>query len=142
MKTRSLIIAAATGMSLAVSALGADPSTAGGMRADRPAAQKHPSSTRAPAPQASQADQTNRVASAVTGADFDRETRSIAQSLQRGDIAIATESTAPSQQAGAAGSPGQIVGRGGNLTDTGSGWFDGYVNQVNRQLRMSEPAAD
>lgn len=140
MRTRSLIIAVATGMTLAASALGADPSTAGGMRVDHPTKQKHPSSTRAPARQASQPDQTGRVAGAVTGTDFDRETKSIAQSLQRGELAMASDSTATSQGAGAAGSPGQLMGRGGKLTDTGSGWFDGYVDQVNRQLRMSEPA--
>jgi hypothetical protein len=121
MRTRSLLIAVAAGMTLAASALGAGPLTAGGM-------------------QVSQVDQTGRLAGAVTGAEFDRETKSIAQSLKRGEIAIDTESPATSQGAGAAGSPGQMMGRGGQLTDTGSAWFDGYVGQVNRHLRLAEPA--
>lgn len=138
MRTRSLIIALASGMTLAASALGADPSTAGGMRVEHPAKHKPAASTRAPAQQATQMDQTR--SSAVTGADFDRQAKSIGQSLQRGELAMATDTTATSQGAGAAGSPGQIMGRGGKLTDTGSAWFDGYVDQVNRQLRMNEPA--
>jgi hypothetical protein len=141
MKTRNFTIAVATGMAFAVSAFAADSSSATGMQTQHQAKQQQRSSSRAPGQQAVAPAQTTAPAGAVTGADFDRQTKSVSQSLQRGELSIAaTESTATTRGAGAAGSPGQLLGRGGQLTDTGSAWFDGYVDQVNRQLRMSEPA--
>lgn len=141
MKTRNFILAAATGMTLAGSALAAD-SFGDSMWSDFVANRQAASDQSAPARQPSLPDRISGKAHPITGADFDHEALAISRSLERGDLPITIEGAAASQDAGVAGSAGAVMGSDGRLKDTGSAQFDGYVERVNHRLRLDVPAFD
>jgi hypothetical protein len=140
MKARNFILAAATGMTLATSALAFDSlgdasavAFGDSMWTDLLARQQVASGETAPA----QPELNSRTTQAITGADFDHETLSISRSLQRSDLSIATATTG---DAGMAGSAGVVMGPDGQARDTGSAWFDDYVDQLSRRLQLDEAA--
>lgn len=148
MKTRNFILAAATGMTLAASALAFDSlgdasalafdSFGDSMWNDLLARQQVPSGQSALAQQ----ERSGGTTQAITGAHFDREAQLVSRSLQRGDLPVATDSVAATRDVGVAGSAGVVMGLDGQPKDTGSAWFDNYVDQVSRRLRLDEPAFD
>jgi hypothetical protein len=140
MKARNFILAAATGMTLATSALAFDSfgdafavAFGDSMWTDLLARQQVASSESAPV----RPELNGATTQAITGPDFDHETQSISRSLQRGDLPIATAATG---DAGVAGSAGVVMGPDGQARDTGSVWFDNYVAQLSRRLQLDEPA--
>jgi len=139
MKTRTFILAAATGMTLAASALAAD-SFGDSMWTDLIANRQTASGQSAPARHDSQPERTGGATQPITGADFDHQTQSISRSLQRSDLPIAGDSGAVTRDAGVAGSAGVVMGPDRQPRDTGSARFDDYVEQVNGRLRLDEPA--
>ena len=139
MKTRNFILAAATGMTVAASALAVD-SFGDSMWTDLLAMQRVPSGQSAPLQRGSQPEGGGGAANPITGADFDHETQSISRSLQRGDLPTTADSATADGAAGVAGSAGVLMGPDGRPEDSGSARFDSYVHDVNRRLSLDEPA--
>jgi hypothetical protein len=83
----------------------------------------------------------NTWANADTGSDrFNREVRWAHLALQRGDIVTESGSGPSAAQGGAAGRRIEAQYGQGPSLDSGSRWFNDYVDQVNAQLRLKENA--
>lgn len=77
----------------------------------------------------------------VEGRDFDREAQRIQLQLQSSEIVTETGSGPTSPAIGMAGQSAERAALGDTAADSGSSWFNSYVDQVNRQLRLRSQAA-
>lgn len=77
----------------------------------------------------------------IEGTDFDREAQRIQLQLQSSEIVTETGSGPTVPTMGMAGQSADRAARGDTAADSGSGWFNSYVDQVNRQLRLRAQAA-
>lgn len=75
-------------------------------------------------------------------AAFDRQTALLGQQLRRGEIVIDTSAPQPPRALGAEGRPGEAVAQRDVAVDTGSRWFNSYVEQVNRRLQTRTEMGD